>query len=212
MSVLRIFGTLLLAAALLDTTCLGSVQAATAEETPQEIVQAMVDQLSHAVIGHQAELHGHPEQLTKIIDNVVLPNFDLPFTSLLVLGQYASATSPAQRVAFNHAFDDALARGFAKGLIDFTQVRVTVLPSEVARDQRRTLVRTQVLQSNGQTVAVDYAFRRGSSGQWKIYDVIIEGISYITLYRSQVVSQFQQGGIDAVIKRLQTRGIVGVSH
>ncbi|TAM93523.1 MAG: ABC transporter substrate-binding protein [Rhodanobacteraceae bacterium] len=188
------------------------LHAAPGAETPTEIVQAMVDQLSHQVDGHQAELGKHPERMTQIIDQVVLPNFDLPFASLLVLGPYATQTTPAQRVAFNHAFYNALARGFAKGLIDFTQVRVKVLPSQTDPGQRRALVRTQVLQSEGQTVAVDYSFHRSSAGNWKIYDVIIEGISYITLYRSQVNADIQKNGIEGVTERLNTKGVVDLSN
>ncbi|TAN02794.1 MAG: ABC transporter substrate-binding protein [Rhodanobacteraceae bacterium] len=187
-------------------------RAATAAETPTQIVQGMVDQLSHAVDGHHAELKQHPEQMTRIIDRVVLPNFDLPFASLLVLGQYAVKTTPAQRVAFNRAFYSALSRGFAKGLIDFEQVHVTVLPTQSSPNQQRVLVRTQVLQRGGDTVAVDYAFHKGSSGGWKIYDVIIEGISYITLYRSQVDSDIQKNGIGAVTERLSTKGVVDLSN
>lgn len=187
-------------------------RAAAAADTPTAIVQAMVDQLSHQVDGHEAELGKHPERMTQIIDQVVLPNFDLPFASLLVLGPYATQTTPAQRVAFNQAFYKALARGFAKGLIDFSQVRVKVLPAPTAPGQRRVLVRTQVLQKNGDTVAVDYAFHQGSAGHWKIYDVIIEGISYISLYRSQVNADIQKNGIEGVTERLSTKGIVDLSN
>lgn len=207
----RALGSLLLAV-LLGLAGTAPLRAAPAAETPTEIVQAMVDQLTHAVDGHQAELKQHPEEMTNIIDRVVLPNFDLPFASLLVLGQYATETTPAQRIAFNHAFYNALARGFAKGLIDFTQVRVTVLPSQPAPSQQRVLVRTQVLQRGGDTVAVDYAFHKSSSGSWKIYDVIIEGISYITLYRSQVNADIQKNGIQGVTERLNTKGIVDLSN
>ncbi|TAM99760.1 MAG: ABC transporter substrate-binding protein [Rhodanobacteraceae bacterium] len=189
-----------------------AAEASAAAQTPTQVVQGMVDQLSHAVDGHQTELKQHPEQMTNIIDRVVLPNFDLPFAALLVLGQYATKTTPAQRVAFDHAFYSALARGFAKGLIDFTQVHVTVLPSQLSPSQQRVLVRTQVLQRSGDTVAVDYAFHKSSSGGWKIYDVIIEGISYITLYRSQVDSDIQKNGIGAVTERLSTKGVVDLNN
>lgn len=201
-----------LAVALVGLAGTAPLHAAPGTETPTEIVQAMVDQLSHQVDGHQAELGKHPERMTQIIDQVVLPNFDLPFASLLVLGPYATQTTPAQRVAFNRAFNQALARGFAKGLIDFTQVRVKVLPAQADSGQRRALVRTQVLQSDGDTVAVDYAFHQGSAGQWKIYDVIIQGISYISLYRSQVNADIQKNGIEGVTERLKTKGVVDLSN
>ncbi|MGH8145368.1 MAG: MlaC/ttg2D family ABC transporter substrate-binding protein, partial [Rhodanobacteraceae bacterium] len=186
---------LLLTAAFMAIACAVPVGAAAAVKSPQEIVQTMVNQLSKDISGHEAELRRDPERMTQIIDSVVLPNFDVGFASLLVLGPQASKATPAQRVAFERAFRNALTRSFAKGLIDFAQVNVKVLPSHASPDQRRVLVRTQVLEDKGQMVAVDYAFHNDVAHQWKIYDVIIEGISYITLYRSQVNSQIDKDGI-----------------
>lgn len=59
---------------------------------------------------------------------------------------------------------------------------------------------------------MDYAFHQGSAGHWKIYDVIIEGISYISLYRSQVGADIQKNGIEGVTERLSTKGIVNLSN
>ncbi|HEX7348466.1 MAG TPA: ABC transporter substrate-binding protein, partial [Rhodanobacteraceae bacterium] len=58
----------------------------------------------------------------------------------------------------------------------------------------------------------DYAFRKTPSGQWKAYDVIIAGISYITNYRNQVDAEIQKEGIDGLIKQLQTAGAGAISQ
>lgn len=179
---------------------------AAAEQTPQQIVQSIADQLGTAIQGHQAELRQHPDQVIKIIDDVVLPHFDMDYASLLVLGRYAREATPAQRVAFARAFYNALTHRYAEGLVAYTRGSVKVLPAQGPLDQRRTIVRTQVLLDSGKTLSVDYAFRKTSSGEWKAYDVIIEGISYITNYRNQVAAEIQKEGIDGLIKRLQTQG------
>ena len=59
---------------------------------------------------------------------------------------------------------------------------------------------------SGKTVAVDYAFRKSGDGEWKAYDVIIEGISYITNYRNQVAAEIKATSLDALIERLETQG------
>ena len=59
---------------------------------------------------------------------------------------------------------------------------------------------------DGKTIAVDYAFRKSAGGDWKAYDVIIEGISYITNYRNQVAAEVKASGLDALIVRLETQG------
>ena len=177
-----------------------------AEQTPQQIVQSIADQLGNAIQGHQSDLRQNPEQMIKLIDGIVLPHFDMDYASLLVLGRHARQATPAQRVAFARAFYDALTHRYAEGLLAYTRGSVTVLPASGPLDQRRSIVRTQVLLTSGKNLSVDYAFRKTTSGDWKAYDVIIEGISYITNYRNQVDAEIQQEGIDNLIKRLQTEG------
>jgi phospholipid transport system substrate-binding protein len=55
-------------------------------------------------------------------------------------------------------------------------------------------------------VPVDYAFRKTKEGEWKAYDVIIEGISYVTNYRNQVAQEISKSSIDALTTRLETQG------
>ncbi len=179
---------------------------AAGEQAPQQIVQSIADQLGNAIQGRQAELRQDPDKVIKIIDGIVLPHFDMDYASLLVLGRHAREATPAQRVAFARAFYNALTRRYAEGLVAYTRGSVKVLPAQGPLDQRRTIVRTQVLLDSGKNLSVDYAFRKTASGEWKAYDVIIEGISYITNYRNQVDAEIQKEGIEGLIKRLQTEG------
>jgi phospholipid transport system substrate-binding protein len=190
----------------------GTPAFAAAAQTPQQIVQSIADQLGQAIQGHQTELRQNPEQMVKIIDGIVLPHFDTDYASLLVLGKHARQATPAQRVAFAKAFYDALTRRYAEGLIAYTRGSVKVLPAQGPLDQRRTVVRTTVLLASGKSLSVDYAFRKTAAGDWKAYDVIIEGISYITNYRNQVDAEIQKEGIDGLIKRLQTQGAGAVDE
>lgn len=196
---------LLLMAMLLGAACAVPAFAA-ADQSPQQIVKSIADQLGTAIQGHQAELRQNPEQMVKIIDGIVLPHFDMDYASLLVLGRHAREATPAQRVAFARAFYNALTHRYAEGLAAYTRGSVKVLPAQGSLDQRRTIVRTQVLLDSGKNLSVDYAFRKTASGEWKAYDVIIEGISYITNYRNQVDAEIQKEGIDGLITRLQTEG------
>jgi phospholipid transport system substrate-binding protein len=68
------------------------------------------------------------------------------------------------------------------------------------------LVRTQVVLDDGKVVPVDYAFRKARDGSWKAYDVIIEGISYVTNYRNQVSAEIAKSSLDALTARLESQG------
>ncbi len=174
--------------------------------TPDQVVQGIADDLGKAIDGHQAELKSNNDKLIKLIDGILLPRFDIDYASILVLGQYARSATPEQRARFAKAFYNSIAHRYAEGLLNYTRGRVRVLPTKGEMNDKRTIVRTEVVLDDGKTLAVDYAFRKTKEGQWKAYDVIIEGISYITNYRNQVGAEIQKTSLDALITRLETQG------
>ncbi|TCV92135.1 phospholipid transport system substrate-binding protein [Luteibacter rhizovicinus] len=180
--------------------------AASAQEAPTQIVQAIADQLSKAVEGHQKELQADPDKMIAVIDDVFLPHFDIDYASILVLGQNASKATPAQRERFAKAFYNSITHRYAEGLVNYTRGRVKVLPTTGDMNDKRTIVRTQVMLDDGKSVSVDYAFRKSRSGDWKAFDVIIEGISYVTNYRNQVDAEIKKEGLDKLTTDLETQG------
>ena len=179
---------------------------ATAQQAPVAVVQTIADQLATAIEGHRDELKKNQEKLINVIDEVFLPHFDIDYASILVLGQHAREATPAQRERFARAFYNSITHRYAEGLLNYTRGRVKVLPFNGDLNDKRTVVRTQVVLDDGKLVSIDYAFRKGRSGDWKAYDVIIEGISYVTNYRNQVDAEIRKVGIDQLITKLETQG------
>jgi phospholipid transport system substrate-binding protein len=176
------------------------------QQSPQVVVQAIADQLGQAIEGHRAELQKDREKLIAVIDDVFLPHFDIDYASILVLGQHAREATPEQRERFAKAFYNSLTHRYAEGLLNYTRGKVKVLPFTGDLDNKRSVVRTQVVLDDGKTLGVDYAFRKSKTGDWKAYDVIIEGISYVTNYRNQVDAEIRKDGIDKLITNLETQG------
>lgn len=173
---------------------------------PQQVVQTIADELSKAIEGHQQELKTDKEAMIKIIDDTFLPHFDIDYASILVLGMHAREATPAQRERFAKAFYNSITHRYAEGLLNYTRGRVKVLPFKGDLNDKRSIVQTQVVLDDGKTVSVDYAFRKTRDGEWKAYDVIIEGISYVSNYRNQVDAEIKKEGIDGLITRLETQG------
>lgn len=191
---------------LLCVLFLGVTAAAHAESAPNQVVQGIVDDLGKTMETRRAELSKDREALLKAIDNIVLPHFDIDYASILVLGQNARNASPEQRARFAHAMYNSITHRYAEGLLKYTEGRVKVLPMQGELNEKRTLVRTQVVLDDGKLVPVDYAFRKTKDGDWKAYDVIIEGISYVTNYRNQVSAEISKSSLDALTTRLETQG------
>jgi phospholipid transport system substrate-binding protein len=179
---------------------------ALAQSAPDAVVQGIADDLGKAIEGHRAELQGDRDKLIRVIDGILLPHFDIDYASILVLGQYARTATPEQRARFAKAFYNSIAHRYAEGLLNYTRGRVKVLPFKGETNDRKTIVRTQVVLDDGKPLPVDYAFRKTKAGDWKAYDVIIEGISYITNYRNQVAAEIRKTSLDDLIRRLETQG------
>ena len=186
--------------------------AASQGQQPQQIVQTISDDLGKAIEGHQAELKNDKEKLIAVIDDTFLPHFDIDYASILVLGQHAAAATPEQRQRFAKAFYNSITHRYAEGLLNYTRGRVKVLPFTGEQNPKRTVVRTQVMLDDGKSVSVDYAFRQSKSGDWKAYDVIIEGISYITNYRNQVDAEIKKEGLDKLITDLEQKGSAAIDQ
>jgi phospholipid transport system substrate-binding protein len=181
-------------------------QAPSSAQSPEQVVQVIAHQLDTTIAGHRSQLQNDNEKLIAVIDDVFLPHFDIDYASILVLGQHAREATPDQRERFAKAFYNSITHRYAEGLLNYTKGAVKVLPFNGDLNEKRTVVRTQVVLDDGKKLSVDYAFRKTRSGDWKAYDVIIEGISYVTNYRNQVDAEIRKVGIEKLITNLETQG------
>ncbi|MGA0587029.1 MlaC/ttg2D family ABC transporter substrate-binding protein [Dyella sp. KRB-257] len=198
------FVTSLAAPALAQDTAAAAAPAR--QKTPEQVVQTIAHDLDTAIAGHRDELKNNKQKLIGVIDDIFLPHFDIDYASILVLGQHAREATPEQRERFAKAFYNSITNRYAEGLLNYTKGAVVVLPFNGDLNDKRTVVRTRVVLEDGKKVAVDYAFRKTRGGDWKAYDVIIEGISYVTNYRNQVDAEIRKVGIDKLIANLESRG------
>lgn len=174
--------------------------------SPEQVVQKIADDLANTIGSRREELKNNHEKLVEEIDDILLPHFDIDYASILVLGQSARTSSPEQRSRFAKAFYNSIAHRYAEGLLNYTRGNVRVMSFKGELNDKRTIVRTEVVLDDGKTIGVDYAFRKSNSGDWKAYDVIIEGISYITNYRNQVAAEIKANSLESLITRLETQG------
>jgi phospholipid transport system substrate-binding protein len=182
-----------------------SAQASNAS-TPEAVVQGIVHDLNTKIADQKAQLQNNKAQLVTVINTIFLPHFDTDWASILVLGMHAREATPEQRSRFAKAFYNSLTSRYAEGLLSYSKGSVTVLPFQGELNDKYTVVKTQVTTDDKKQIAVNYVFHKTADGQWKAYDVIIEGISYITNYRNQVDAEIKKEGLDKLISDLESGG------
>ncbi|HEX3845788.1 MAG TPA: ABC transporter substrate-binding protein [Steroidobacteraceae bacterium] len=211
---------LIAACALAILTAAGPLGAAAAAEAPaaptaapssagpQELVENSAKRMLTELDANRAMYAKDPAKLDALVANVLLPNFDTDYAARLVMGQTWRTATPEQKKRFVDAFYHSLLRNYGSALVNFTANRFQVLPYRGDPNATTATVRTQVKRDSGESVPVDFTLHK-VGGVWKAWDVVIEGISYIKSFRTDLGSEIQQKGLDEVINRLETTAKAG---
>jgi phospholipid transport system substrate-binding protein len=171
---------------------------------PSEVVQAAAQGMLQDLDKDRDSYRRDPAKVGELVDKYLLPHFDTETAARLVLGVHWRTATPEQRKHFIDAFYHSLLVNYGSALVDYTADKLKIFPTTVDPNAKRATVRTVVKRSNGDNVSVNYYMLKTAQG-WKAWDVVIDGISYVNSYREDFGPQIeQQGGLDAVIKRLES--------
>lgn len=149
-------------------------------------------------------------QLYQMVDEVVLTHFDFTRMSKLVLGKHWKKASEAQREKFESEFKSLLIRSYATVLFEYSGQEILYKPFHHKDGEKRALVQTEIVPSDGPNIPLHYALRKGPEDEWRVFDVRIDGISMVTNYRSAYSKIIESKGLDALIASLgEKRQAVG---
>ena len=141
----------------------------------------------------------------KFVNETILPHTDFDKISALVLGKLWKTATPDEQSRFKHEFQTLLVRTYSRAFVEFKDWSIRFLPLEMEDGATKAIVKTEVLQPGLQPVAVHYRMLL-SNGEWKAYDIMIEGVSLVTNYRTTFSTEVQtKGSLNAVIDSLAKR-------
>lgn len=191
----------------LAVTALALFAGATAfaqELAPDALARKSIDEVL-AVIRADKELqNGNPKKLHALVEEKILPHFDFTRMTRLAVGRNWAQASDAQKEALTREFQTLLVRTYSTSISQYRNQTIDVKPAKIASGDKDTVVKTVVNQPGGQPIPIDYAMERTDKG-WKVYDVMVDGVSLVTTYRSSFNDQIQKSGIDGLVKTLADR-------
>ncbi len=175
---------------------------ARAAAAPIDVIREAVDLLTEGLDGRKDELAADKDALYALIDGILLPRFDRQFAAGAVLGKHWRTASDEQKDRFVAAFYSALVHRYADGILEFDTDRVEILPYKGDASKRTTVVKTRVKLDDGTKIPVHYTLVNRED-QWRMFDVKIEGVSYVRNYRAELESEIRSSSLDRVIQRLE---------
>lgn len=189
---------------LLMLTCFfsGGALANLQTDDPATLVENITGHIFADVAENLEKYNNDHEALKAMVRSDLMPLLDIRYAARLVLGRAGRGIEAEKIDEFASLMSNLLVDRYSAGLLYFSsEIKLDVLPQRGDLNPKITRVRTRVKMSNGSVAPVDYAFHRTPEG-WKAFDVIVEGISYVTTYRNQIMPDVQANGIDSVIARL----------
>ena len=184
-------------------TCLSLATAAEAvTESPDTVIREAVDLLEAGLDGRRDELAADKEALYEFIDGILLPRFEREFSARAVLGKHWKEATEEQQNRFIEAFYTTLLQRYAEGILEFDTDRVEILPFRGKADGRYSTVKTNVRLDDGTKVPVHYDLVN-AKGAWRMWNVKIEGVSYVKNYRTELDEEIKTSSLEAVIRRLE---------
>ncbi len=183
-----------------------SATAQAASPAPDELVRKLSEEVLDILRTDEQLRQGDTSRAVRLVEEVVLPHFDFRRMTMLAVGRDWRQASPEQQERLMEAFYGMLIRTYSNALTQYKDQTVDFRPLRMNPDDTTVRVQTSIRQSGAQAISVDYVLERSDDG-WRIFDVVVAGVSLVTNYRGTFSQEIRVGGIDGLIQSLERREI-----
>jgi len=184
--------------------------AAASTATPREVIEAAVQQVI-AVLEQPSEGRAKVRPVSRTapkpdveIRRIAADLFDFDEVSRRALGRHWAGRTPAEQAEFVTLFTDLLERAYVARIVAYSGERIIYTGSAIQGEH--AVVRTRILTRPRPDTALDYRLHR-AAGRWKVYDVLIDGVSFVSTYRSEFDRIIQRHSWGELLERLRRKGI-----
>jgi phospholipid transport system substrate-binding protein len=171
---------------------------------PDALVRKSIDEVLGIVKADKELQDGNQKKLFDLIEDKVLPHFDFSRMTRLAVGRNWAQATDAQKESLTREFRTLLVRTYSTSLSQYRNQTIDVKPLKIPAQDTEVVVKTLVNQNGGPLIPIDYGMAKTDKG-WKVYDVIVDGVSLVTTYRGSFNDQIQKSGIDGLVRTLADR-------
>ena len=183
---------------------LAGAPAIRAQEAPDAMVKRVSQDVLATIRSDPLIQAGNEARIREVIEVKLVPNFDFTRMTALAMGKNWRAATPEQQKRVTDEFKTLLVRTYSSALSKYRDETIDYKPLRMNPGDTDVTVRTLVMKSGGQPVQIDYNLAKATDG-WKVFDVVIGGVSLVTNYRDEFNDQVRNGGVDGLVKTLSDR-------
>ncbi len=168
---------------------------------PEQVIVAMHQAVLAAMAKDRRTYQREPAALYALTRVAVRPHFDLQEVSRLLLGTRWREAPQQLRSRFVNSFERYLVSSYSKALLYVGEETIRVLAAAETTSANGARVPVRITMHDGRQVNVDVLLRRTTDG-WKIWDVVVVGISYVKTYRADFGTEAAIHGIEHLIESI----------
>jgi phospholipid transport system substrate-binding protein len=180
------------------------VVTAQAQDAPDVLVKTVTLEVVEIIAKDKEIRSGDRTKLIGLIEAKVLPHFNFNAMTALAMGQNWNKATPEQKKRLTDEFKTLLVRTYASALAAYSEQKLDFRPLRAKPTDTDVVVNVRVLQPGTQPVPIDYSMEKTATG-WKVYDVMVGGVSLVANYRTEFNHAVRESGIDGLIKNLNAK-------
>lgn len=173
---------------------------------PNQVIHSVSVNTFSRISAEKSKLEDDPTYIKVIIEEELIPYFDYKYAAYKVMGTHLKQTTKEQRLTFVEAFRRYLVNAYGHILFEYDQQEVEILDNTHFKDKKIISIPVRIIDKNGQVTQIAFKLRKNKkTGEWKVFDVIAEGISMLNTKQSEFGDLLRKQGIDHVIELLQKK-------
>ena len=175
---------------------------------PDALIKNVTEEVLEIVRKDKDIQSGNTKKAIDLVEAKVLPHFNFTRMTQLAMARDWRQSTPAQQKTLVDEFRTLLVRTYSKALTEYKNQTIEYKPFKMQAADTDVKVRTDIKQPGGKPIQLDYYLEKQNPG-WKVYDIEVGGISLVTNYRESFAQEVRNGGIDGLIKSLQSKNKSG---
>lgn len=172
-----------------------------AQESPDALIQKVTDEVLTIVRQDKDIQSGNTKKAIELVEVKVLPHFNFQRMTALAMGRDWKKATGEQQEKLSQEFKTLLVRTYSNALTGYKDQTIRYKPTKMQSGDTEVVVKTEVVQPGGRPIQLDYSVEKQNEG-WKVYDVVVAGVSLVTNYRETFNQEVRANGVDGLLQML----------
>ena len=174
------------------------------EEAPDVKIKKVTEDVLTIVRQDKDIQSGNTQKAIELVEARVLPHFNFQHMTALAMGRDWNKASPEQKTRLSEEFKTLLVRTYSNALTSYRDQTLRYKPFKMQPGETDVVIKTEIVQPGAKPIQLDYSLEK-QGNDWKVYDVIVAGVSLVSNYRDTFNQEVRANGVDSLIQMLANK-------